>query len=346
MESTSRSLDDGDLEVVCVGESMAMITPERPEPLEFADSVIIRAAGAESNVAIYLAGLGHRVGWVSRLGDDPLGRRVLREINEIGVDTSLVQVDLEAPTGVFFKDPSLDSTSVFYYRRGSAASKMDVSVLEHVFPRPPLIAHMTGITPALSKSCDALMSEAFSRFRASGTSVSFDVNYREGLWSRSNAGPRLLELAQLSDVVFVGLDEAETLWGVTTPEEIRTLIHRPRSLVMKDGSVGATVFHEEGSEFVPALEVKVLEVVGAGDAFAAGWLSGLLRGLTQIQRLRLGHLMAGSSLSSTGDHRALPAGSWLETALLLSDSQWSMVRPDFHLENIDARDLLESISGG
>ena len=318
---------NGELEAVCIGETMAMVTPARTEPLEEADGFALRAGGAESNVAMYLAGLGHRVGWVSRLGNDPLGRRVLREVSAAGVDTALVELDEAAPTGVFFKDPGRDVTRVYYYRANSAASLMDLRLLAPVLTTPPLLVHLTGITPALSASCDSMISQLLVELAHGATTVSFDVNFREGLWPPHKAAPRLLELAQEADVVFVGFDEANTLWGVSTPEELRALMDRPGFLVVKDGGVGATVLHAQGREFVPALEVEVHEPVGAGDAFAAGWLSGLLRGLPHAQRLRLGHLLASLALSSTADHLALPAGEWQEAALAATEAEWVALRP-------------------
>jgi 2-dehydro-3-deoxygluconokinase len=338
--------DDARLEVVCVGETMALVTPEQPEPLESAHTIVIRAGGAESNVAMYLATLGHRVGWVSRLGDDPLGRRVLRDVAATGVDTSFVEFDEDAPTGVYFKDPGTDSTRVFYYRRGSAASLMSATLLEPVVRRSPQLLHLTGITPALSQECNDMMNELVPRFRRGGTAISFDVNFRPGLWSRSTAATRLIELAQQADIVFVGLDEARDLWGAGTPQELRPLIDRPRVLVVKNGGVGATVYHEDGTEFVPSLKLTVREPVGAGDAFAAGWLSGLLRDLPHGQRLRLGHLVASIALRSTADHQALPTGPLLQAALSSDDADWANTELIFQSDSAVASAPFGNVAGG
>jgi 2-dehydro-3-deoxygluconokinase len=342
---TRTERNDVQLEVVCVGETMAMVTPEQPEPLEFAQTVVIHPAGAESNVAMYLASLGHRAGWVSRLGDDPLGRRVLRDVSAVGVDTSLVEIDENAPTGVFFKDPGLGRTRVFYYRRGSAASLMRAELLDPVLRMPPQLVHLTGITPALSQQCDDMMSQLFHAFRKSSTTISFDVNFRESLWPHAKAAMRLIELAQQADVVFVGLDEAQALWGPRKPDDLRTLIDQPRVLVVKNGAIGATVYHEEDSEFVPALKVDVREPVGAGDAFAAGWLSGLLRNLPHGQRLRLGHLLASDALSSTADHHAPKAKPCLHAALSVNEAEWVDVTLTPQSDNVGTGDVLENYPG-
>lgn len=286
-------------EVVCVGESMALVTPDPPAPLETGGPMRLEVAGAESTVACYLAQLGVRAAWVSRVGADPLGELLLATIDGWGVDTSAVAVDPGAPTGVFFKDPGLTSTTrVYYYRAGSAASRLGP---ETRVPEAAL-THLSGITPALSASCAALVARLLD-----GRRCSFDVNYRPGLWPVDEAAPVLRDLAMRAEIVFVGLDEARALWGVSTPRDVRSLLAGPSTLVVKDGAVGATSFHPGGTDFVPTPPVEVTEPVGAGDAFAAGYLAGLLRFFAETDRLALGHRVAAAALAVTGDVAALAA---------------------------------------
>jgi 2-dehydro-3-deoxygluconokinase len=286
------------IDVVCVGESMALVTPDPPAPLALGGPMRLEVAGAESTVACYLAQLGLGAAWVSRVGADPLGDLLLTTIGRWGVDTSAVTVDPVAPTGVFFKDPERSdesagtSTRVYYYRAGSAASRLGPEA------RVPnaAITHLSGITPALSPSCAALVDRLLSERRCS-----FDVNYRPGLWPVEHAAPVLRELAMRADIVFVGLDEAQTLWGVVTPDDVRALLPGPSTLVVKDGADGATSFHPGGTGFVPTPAVEIVEPVGAGDAFAAGYLAAQLRGLPEVERLTLGHRVAAAALGVTGD---------------------------------------------
>lgn len=306
-------------EVLCLGETMALVTPTAPEPLETAESFSLVAAGAESNVAVHLAGLGHRAGWASRLGADPLGRRVVNALTAAGVDTSLVGVHADAPTGVYFKDPAPGGTKVHYYRAGSAASTMDEAALSGAAADGPQILHLSGITPALSDGCDRLVEHLLTRRR--GNRLSFDVNYRPALWPVERAAPRLRELARKADLVFVGLDEARTLWGANTPDQVAELLDGPSAVVVKDADVAAHVLGEHASS-VPAPAVEVVEPVGAGDAFAAGYLSGLLRGFGTARCLRLGHLVAAHGLLSTRDHAPLPAEHELARWLDCSDERW------------------------
>jgi 2-dehydro-3-deoxygluconokinase len=135
----------------------------------------------------------------------------------------------------------------------------------------------------------------------SPASLSFDVNYRAALWGGRDAGAELRELAAQADIVFVGLDEAQVLWGTATPQDVRDLLPGPSVVVVKDGDVGATEFHGSESCFVPAIPTDVVEAVGAGDAFAAGYLSAHLRGLDSGERLRAGHRQASLVLQSTSD---------------------------------------------
>lgn len=292
----------GPPQVVCLGETMVMVTPREPVPLVDGDLFRLSIGGAESTVALYLAELGHRVAWASRIGADPLGERILAALSRAGVDTSLVRRDADARTGVYFKDPGPRGTRVYYYRSGSAASRMAPEDLDALPLDTTALVHFSGITPGLSPSCAELASDLVRRVRGSGTLLSFDVNYRPGVWPAKTAAPVLLALSREVDIAFVGLDEALALWGTRSANDVRSLIGTDNVLVVKDGAVGATEFDGAAETFAPALEVQVLEPVGAGDAFAAGFLSALLREEPAAARLNLGHVLAARALASTSDY--------------------------------------------
>lgn len=289
-------------EVICLGETMALVTPEGGSSLAGAELLRLGVAGAESTVAQYLGDLGHRSAWMSRLGRDPFGARIEASLTAHGVDTGLVGYDEHAPTGVYFKDPAPGGSRVHYYRRGSAAAGMTAADADALPLENVRLLHLTGITPALSAGCAALVDAVLDKAAQAGVPVSFDVNHRPGLWGADEAAPVLRELAGRSDTVLVGRDEAEALWGTATPEEIRELLGGEGVLVVKDGAVGATEFAGDGATFVPAPRVDVVEPVGAGDAFAAGYLSASLRGAPSAQRLLLGHRLAARTLRSLDDY--------------------------------------------
>ncbi|MEV0782071.1 sugar kinase [Streptomyces sp. NPDC050423] len=312
--------------VACIGETMAALVPDPVAPLEGADRLGLRIAGAESNVAVYLAGHGVPARWVSALGDDPFGRRILSEVAASGVDVSGVRTDPHRPTGLLVKDPGTHSTRVHYYRRGSAASALTADVLNDDAVRTAGLVHLSGITPALSPGCHDLVA-ALLEVPAAGRPrpVSFDVNHRPALWPDGTAPDVLLGLARQADITFVGLDEAQALWGagMTDAAAVRELLPQPRVLVVKDGGRAATAFDGDRAHTVPAPRVAVVEPVGAGDAFAAGFLAGLLRGEEPVRALRLGHLTAGAALRVTGDHGPLPEAARLAALLAAGDAEWA-----------------------
>lgn len=287
---------------------MAQVVPEGGASLVDASTFTLRTAGAESNVAVGLAQLGNRVRWISRLGDDALGDRVVADLTSAGVDVSLVTRMTGVRTGLFLKDPGVSGSVVTYYRDFSAASALSVQDIDTALEPAPALLHLSGVTPALSTSCAEAVRYALKECADRRIPVSFDVNYRPVLWpSREDAATTLLDLAAAADVVFVGLDEATALWGARDSAHARELLPGPATLVVKDGAGDAVSFTGTERTTVPAIPVDVVEPVGAGDAFAAGWLHGMLHDLPQRIRLRLGHLMAATALRSVADHFVLPS---------------------------------------
>ncbi len=284
--------------LLAVGETMAMLAPADGEGVADAVDFLVDAGGAESNVAAHAAAGGLTARWFSRLGADALGDRVLRQVAARGIDTTAVVRDPDRPTGLYVKDPG---RGVRYYRRRSAASALSPTDAEDLALDDVAVMHVSGITAALSVSARAFLVAAMARARARGVTVSFDVNHRAALWSAAEAAPVLADLAARADLVFVGRDEAETLWATPRDTDVRALFPAIPELVVKDGDVGATVFAGIARTFVPALRVEVLDAVGAGDAFAGGYLAARARGLDAASRLAAGHERAALTLRTYGD---------------------------------------------
>nr|WP_277611143.1 sugar kinase [Streptomyces scabichelini] len=322
-------------DVVCVGETMAVFSPPDARPLAEQPTLRLTVGGAESNVACGVAGLGHRAAWLSRVGDDPFGQRILSELASRNVDVSGVEIDPARPTGVYFKDPGPDSTRTHYYRGGSAATLMSPDLVRSPVLSRARIVHLSGVAAALSESCARLL-EALLIHRATGPGItgvggsgrgpviSFDVNHRPALWRNgtADAADSLLKLARAADIVFVGRDEAETLWGTARADAVADLLGPAPLVVVKDAEHGATSYSGGTRTYVPALPTRVVEPVGAGDAFAAGYLTGVLEDHDERARLRLGHLAARAALSTRDDVPDMPARAEIDPCLELDDAAW------------------------
>lgn len=310
--------------VVCLGETMVMMVPAEPGPVHLVRTWHRAVGGAESNVAVHLTRLGVRSSWVSAVGDDSFGLAVLDAVGGFGVDVSRVRIDPARPTGLYVKEASPHGSPVRYYRRGSAASGMGLEMIDRLGLGEVGLVHLSGITAALSDSCLAMMRELLRRPRH-GFRISFDLNWRPALWTGRD--PRVLrELADMADVVLAGSDEAELVWGTGDPARLRQLLPGPASLVVKQGADGATLLEGGASYFEPALEVEVVEPVGAGDAFAAGFLAATLAGESPSVRLRAGHLQAATALL-TAEDVGDPLPDDVTVPLLHADPQtWASAR--------------------
>jgi 2-dehydro-3-deoxygluconokinase len=298
-------------------------------------------AGAETNVAIGLARLGHSVRWVGRVGDDELGQLARRTLRAENVLADFVAEDHSRPTGLMLLEPRIaDVSRVNYYRAGSAGSALSVQDLEPAFEAVPRLVHLTGITPALSTTAAEATLWAASRARSLGAVVSFDVNYRGKLWSREDARKVLGELAGLADIVIASEDEldlvsrsaptgasqaaallgaghaADALPGADQPadalanaeaEAVASLAERGvAEVVIKRGARGATAWCDGRAYNVPAHPVRVLDTVGAGDAFTAGYLSALLDGGDVEAKLERAAVLGAFAVSRPGDWAGLP----------------------------------------
>ncbi|WP_320783895.1 sugar kinase [Streptomyces sp. CRN 30] len=314
------------VDVVTLGESMVTFLPSRPGRLADVPSFDRAIGGAESNVACALAAAGHTVRWVSRVGTDGFGDHLVETIGGYGVDTGAVRRDPARPTGVYFRtagDRATDAHEVAYYRAGSAASAMSTGTVDLAAVDAGRVLHLSGITAALSADCLELLRHLTAP-RPGRPLISFDVNHRPGLWRDPADGPRvLLELARRADIVFVGDDEA---WGLDGPDAVRAALPEPELLVVKQGAAGATAFHGPHATREPAPRVDVVAAVGAGDAFAAGFLSATLRGLPLRDRLRHGHLAAAAALTIPGDLAAPPARHHADRLAALDDAAWGRLR--------------------
>ena len=321
--------------ITCVGEALVVLSADRG-PLENTESLVRGAAGAEVNVATTLAALGISTSVITRVGDDGFGRFLAAHLAEANVDTSAVIFDQARPTGLYIKergggsthprDLALGESRMVYYRRGSAGAAMSVEDLKRPEVRRVLhgtnLLHLSGITPALSDTARRAVAELMQGpYRCC-----FDVNYRPALWETASiAADVLADCVRASDIALMGMDEAAAAFGVTSPREIRNEFPEPEYLVVKNDSHHVTGFHKGDAVEVPALTVDVVEKIGAGDAFASGFLTGIVTGMETDRALRMGHICAAATLSSTDD-AAKPAHDELDRLLGLTEQHWATAR--------------------
>jgi len=299
-------------DVVTFGETMAAL--RSGGPLRLGGNMSLSVAGAESNVAIGLARLGHRTAWIGRVGDDEFGALILRTLRAENVDVTGALVDTSRPTGlIVFEQRLSDVTRVLYYRTGSAGSALDTA---DVSAAAGPVLHLTGITPALGATAAQAALAGARRAREAGAIVSLDVNYRARLWSAAQARAGLRPLAALASLIFASEAELAVLAGdpARGPDAAagKLLGQGVQAVVVKRGARGATSYTADGARSVPARTVRAVDVIGAGDAFVSGYLSGVLDGLDEVGRLRRGTDVSAFAVSCAGDWEGLPTRAELD----------------------------------
>ena len=340
-------------DVVTLGEAMVLLAAEETGPLAPVRRFSKHTAGAETNVAVGLARLGLRVGWVSRLGNDTMGQFLRDAFMKEGIDCSQVTLVPGARPGFMFKGRVDDGTDppIEYHRQGSAASLMGPNDLPLTWLQTARHLHVTGVFAALTPATLAATQTAMATVRAQGGSISFDPNLRPALWaSEAHMRSTINALAAQADWVLPGLDEGRLLTGCNTPEEIAQFYlaqmkapsHASLSgqgVVVKlgaDGAYFATAASAQDSAsdtahhavnhasvnatqgYVPAFPVtKVIDTVGAGDAFAVGIISALLEDLTITQAVQRATWMGARAVQVRGDSDGLPTRAELDAAQLL-----------------------------
>ncbi|MFE2560059.1 sugar kinase [Streptomyces sp. NPDC059352] len=294
-------------DVLTFGE--ALVTLRAEQSIRNGGSLRMSVAGAEVNVAIGLARLGHDVRWVGCTGRDEFGALVLRTLRAENVDVRHAAL-ADGPTGLVVFEPRIaDLTRVSYRRSGSAGSRLAPAHVEASLGVRPRVVHLTGITAALGPGPLGAVRAAAEAAAASGTTLCFDVNHRAKLWSREEAAAALQPLMGHVDILVASDDELALAapGGTTEDERVEALLEvGVREVVVKRGADGAQVFGASGSVARPALAVPVKDTVGAGDAFVAGYLSALLDGEPVERRLERGVTLGAFAVASQGDWEGLP----------------------------------------
>jgi 2-dehydro-3-deoxygluconokinase len=315
--------------VVTIGETMALLTAPN-KGLHSGSCLPIGIGGAESNVAIGLARLGVPSTWISRLGADSFGALITRELRAEGVRV-IAQQDPAAPTGMMVKEHR-DGTPwrVRYYRSNSAAAQLTPADLDETAIGEASVLHLTGITPALGPGPLLTIQRAIAIARAAGTLVSLDVNYRSTLWPPAEAATVLSGLICGVDLLYAGPEESALLLGLDQPsrspsfEDGEDLAHGlaklgPSTVVVKLGALGSIAVQGEQTFRAPTQPITVVDAVGAGDAFVAGYLSELVTGAAVGECLRMGNILGGAVCQQPGDWEGLPTRDELNDSTLTGE---------------------------
>ena len=309
--------------IMLVGEPLGLFIARTEGPLDEVSEYSCAVAGAEFNVAVGLSRLEHPVGYLTKLGQDPFGKRVKKVMEQNGIGTELMTWSEARSTGFMLKSRvSSGDPEIFYFRRNSAASTLSREDIEQVDLTGYRWLHLTGILPALSASTREAALRLIERAREHGMTVSFDPNLRPQLWeSREEMVSVINALAAKSDYVFPGAAEGLILAGSDKPEEICAFYRSlgVGTIAVKVGKKGAYVSHGEESFLVPGCPVKeVVDTVGAGDGFAAGTISALMEGLPLSEAVRRGNAVGAVQITFRGDNEGLPTREQLAAFLVES----------------------------
>ena len=317
------------VDVVTFGEVMGMFVADDEGDLAEVTRFTRSLAGAEFNVAVGLARLGHRVAWVGRLGDDPVGRSALAAMTRAGLVTDAVTVARGERTGLQLKSRTLvGDPEVVYYRRHSAGRELASTAVSDALVRSARHLHATGIPLGLGARMRTFAHDTVTTARAAGVRVSVDPNLRPSLWSSTEEMVRETNaLAMRADWVLPGLAEGRLLTGADDAEGVAAFyLDRGAAVVaVKDGRRGAQLFTAAGERVrVGPLPVVAVDTVGAGDGFAAGLISAGLDGLDPAGMALRAAGTGALATTAFGDQEGLPTRTALD-ALLNSSFNSEMV---------------------
>lgn len=298
--------------VITIGEPMVVFIAEEEGELKDVNKFSKGLAGSELNVSIGLSRLGHGVSYITQLGNDPFGEYIFDCIeNEINIDKKYIKKTDNYSTGFYMKSKvSKGDPSIFYYRKNSAASNIDLDFIKKIDLSNYKYLHITGITPAISEKMRDNVFTLIEKAKENGLKISFDPNIRESLWSsKIEMIETLNKIAYSSDYIIPNVKEGKILTGKNNPEDIANFYIEKgvKNVIVKLGEVGCYIRSNDTSEYLQGFKVSnVVDTVGAGDAFVAGFLSGLLSGKDLVESSSIGNAMGAITVTHKGDNEGLP----------------------------------------
>lgn len=303
--------------ILLIGEPMGLFISCEEKKLEDVTKFVSSIAGAEYNVSLGLTRLGHNVDYVTKLGCDTFGKKILNILNQNNISTKNTIIDSKYSTGFMLKGKtSKGDPEISYYRKNSAASKITLDDVKQLKFSEYKAIHMTGIFPPLSDSCADVALYLMKKAKDSGVTVYFDPNLRPQLWqSKKIMCDTLNNMAKYCDYIMPGYKEGEILCGTKDPKEIADYYMKMgvKGVIVKIGPDGAIGFTDKETVSCPAAYVDtIVDTVGAGDGFACGIISGISEGLTLKETLIRANAIAGIQIMNQSDNEGLPDRNELE----------------------------------
>jgi 2-dehydro-3-deoxygluconokinase len=290
-------------DLIALGETMVALAPPPGETIRSTAALRVDHAGAESNTCVGLARLGLRVAWVSRLGADAAGDRVLDALAADGVDTRWVARDERRPTGVMLKEPGV---GVRYYRTGSAASVLGPGDLAAVPTAAARAVLVTGVTALIGPDPHEAGLELLSSAR--GLRI-VDPNLRDGLWGSARRAALVGAFVERCDLLLAGHGELEELLDEHGAPSEALARHAagggPKEVVVRGASAIGALANGTWRE----LDIRrnaAIDPVGAGDAFNAGYIAVRLRGGSIDDALRAGARCGAAVTTAISDTAGFP----------------------------------------
>jgi sugar/nucleoside kinase (ribokinase family) len=300
-----------------LGEVLVQLNALSPGPLRHVKYFEVHAAGSEANTLIGLSKLGHSCGFISRVGDDEFGKLILNTLRSEGVDASRVKVDAEAPTGIYFIQrhfPVPGKSTVFYYRSGSAASRMNAEDVDEEYVGGSKALFITGITPALSRSCFEAVDKSYQAAVRNNVDVIFDTNVRKKLW-RNLEDARMLAKYFNSKIVSTNIEDLEVFFpNLPVADAAKKVIERGCEIVVvKLGEEGSMAVTKDKMYKCEPFKVTVEDPIGAGDAFNAAFIASYYKGMPIEKALEYGNAAGALATTVRGDIEAQPTWRDIET---------------------------------
>ena len=293
-------------DVTSLGEMLLRLSVPSGERLETTNHLDVYAAGAEANVLSLLARLERKTYWAGALPQNSLGRLAANALRVSGADTNGIIWKEVGRIGTYYVEFGAPprGIQVSYDRADSCMSALKPDEIDWDALLDTRLLHLTGITPALSLSCQQIVERALQQARQRGLSVSFDVNYRQKLWNKTDAQNILLPMMQGVELLCCSARDAIHLFDCSgTPLDVAQsmlAISQAKYVVITNSEEGAILWDGNERLHEPARPTQIIDRLGAGDALAAGVIHGWLDGDMRAG-LRYGVTLAALALSQFGD---------------------------------------------